>query len=176
MGTASPSGDAEFTGDAPVSAGEIAVDAAPAGNAKWPIRIALVAGVLIAIGAVVTAVLVASGPRADATLPQTGEDASLDVLLLLVATEPHFEVDGATLEQHESFEGWDILSGFNDYGSPCLVAIAPTDEWVRIECTPAPAQLVADTHPFTQPDGPMIRFILDGDTVEAWVYPHAKAQ
>ncbi len=176
MGVASPSGGADSVADVPVSSDEVGADAAAAGNSKWPSRIGLIAGALVAIGAVVTTVIVVNSPRPDATLTQTGEDAPLDALLLINDEYAFALIDGASLRAHESFEGWDIYSGSNGFGAPCLVAVAPTDDWLRIECTPEPAQQVADTFPYSQPDGPMIRFILSGDTVEAWVYPHAKAQ
>jgi hypothetical protein len=175
MGGALPSGGAVSVADAHGDADEVGADVAPAAKSKWPSRIGLSAGALVAIGAVVTTVIMVGGPRPDATLRQTGEGASLDALALINAEYSFVRIDGSTLRAHESFAGWDVLTGSNAFGAPCLVAIAPTDDWVRIECTPAPAQQVADTHPYTQPDGPMIRFILAGDAVEAWVYPHAKA-
>ena len=152
----------------------VGTDVAPAAKSKWPSRIGLMAGALGAIGAVVAGVIVVYGPHPDAVLAKTAEEVTLDVLLL-VNSEAYFQVDGSTLRAHESFEGWDVWSGSNAYGSPCLVAIAPAADWVRIECTPAPAELVADTFPYSQSDDRLIRFILDGDTVEAWVYPHAEA-
>jgi hypothetical protein len=133
-------------------------------------------GALVAIGAVVAAFIVASGPRPDATLEQTGEGAPLDALALIQAEYSFLGIEGSTLRAYESFEGWDILSGSNRFEAPCLVAIAPTKDWISIECTPEPAQLVADTHPYTQPDGPMIRFTVEGDAVQVWVYPHAKTR
>ena len=133
------------------------------------------AGALAAIGAVATTVLLVSAPRPDATLVKTGDLPSVDALALIEAEYFFARIDGSSLRAHEGFEGWDIFAGSNAFGAPCLVAIAPTDDWVRIECTPQPAQLVADSHPYTQPDGPMIRFILHGDVVEAWVYPHVEA-
>ena len=175
MGEASPSEGAESVADPGVTSDEVGAEAAPAAKSKWPGGIGLAIGALVAVGVVVTTVLVASGPRPDATLTQTGADASLEVLQI-VNREPYFEVEGASLRAHEGFEGWDVFSGSNAYGSPCLVVISQDAEWVRIECTPAPAELNADTFPSSQSDSRMIRFVLRGDTVHAWVYPHAEAE
>lgn len=175
MGGVSPSGGAESVADPPVSADDVGADVAPAAKSKWPGRIGLTLGALVAVGVVVTTVIVASGPRPDATLAQTGADASLDVLQV-VNREPYFEIEGSSLRAHDSFEGWNVFSGSNAYGSPCLVVISQDAEWVRIECTPAPAELIADTFPGSQSDSRMIRFVLHGDTVDAWVYPHAEAE
>jgi hypothetical protein len=157
-----------------VIADEVGADAAPLARSKWRGRIGWAVGALLAVGVVVTTVIVASSPRPDATLAQTGADASLEVLQR-VNGEPYFEVEGASLRAHESFEGWDVFSGLNAYGSPCLVVISQDAEWVRIECTPEPAALIADTFPASQSDSGMIRFVLHSDTVDAWVYPHAEA-
>jgi hypothetical protein len=118
-------------------------------------------------------VLVVNAPRPDATLMRTGELPTVDDLAA-IAGEPYFRVEGSTLRVHESFEGWNVFTGSNDYGAPCLVVIS--DDYLRIECTPAPAQLIADTFPRSQSDDSMLRFILNGDVVEAWVYPHTEAQ
>lgn len=174
MGGRLPSGGADDDADAPADADDVGAVSAPAVTSKWPSRIGLSAGALVAVGAVVATMIAVSGPRPDATLAQIPGPAPLDVLVV-VNTEPYFRIDGSTLRAYESFGGWDIWSGSNRYGSQCLVAIAPTDDWIRVECTPEPAQLVADTFPYSQPDGPMIRFVLVGDAVQAWVYPHAEA-
>jgi hypothetical protein len=173
MGGVSPSGGAESAADPHVSAEEVGPDADAVASSKWPGRIGLAIGALVAVVVVVTTVIVAS-PGPDATLEQTRANASLEVLQI-VNREPHFEVEGSSLRAHESFEGWDVFSGSNAYGSPCLVVISQDAEWSRIECTPAPAELIADTFPASQSDSRMIRFVLDGDTVDAWVYPHAEA-
>jgi hypothetical protein len=175
MGGVSPSGGAESAADPHVSADEVGADADAVARSKWPGRIGLGIGASVAVVVVVTTVIVASGPGPDATLEQTGADASLEVLQI-VNREPYFEVEGSSLRAHQSFEGWDVFSGSNAYGSPCLVVISQDAEWSRIECTPAPAELIADTFPASQSDSRMIRFILDGDTVDARVYPHAGAE
>jgi hypothetical protein len=36
--------------------------------------------------------------------------------------------------------------------------------------------VIADTFPASQSDSRMIRFVLHGDTVDAWVYPHEGAE
>ena len=159
------------------AAGSVQVRDEPKPTVKWewPARIGMATGALVAVGAVVAMLIVVSGPRPDATLAKTGEGASLDDLVLINEEGSFRRIYGSTLQVHESFEGWAILTGSNAYGAPCLIAIAPARDWIRIECPPTPAQQVADTHPYTQPDGPMIRFIVNGDIVEAWVYPHARA-
>lgn len=154
---------------------QVSDEPAPTVKSRWPGRIGVAAGALVAIGGVVAMLIAVSGPRPDATLAKTGEGASLDVLALINSDHAFVHIYGSTLRAHESFQGWDIFTGSNTYGAPCLVVIAPTEDFVRVECTPAPAKQVADSHPYTQPDGPMIRFIVNGDIVEAWVYPHAKA-
>ena len=176
MGGPLPSGGAESDALAPMGADDVGAVRAPAAKSKWPSRIALAAGALIAVGAVVTMVVVIAGPRPDGTLTQTGEGASLDSLALIDSEYSHVRIKASTLRAHESFDGWEVLTGSNSFGAPCLVAIAPARDWLRIECTPEPAEQVADTYPYTQPDGPMIRFTRDGESVLAWVYPYAEGQ
>jgi hypothetical protein len=153
--------------------------AQPAVAQRRPKRMGMIVGglVVFAIAAVVATVTLSSASIAppDASLAQIDREIPTDVLGL-VETENNFQVVDSSLQAHQRFHGWELFSGTNDFGSPCLVAIAPTRDFVRIECTPAPAHVVADTHPYTMPDGPMIRFILDGDHIEAWVYPHVKAR
>jgi len=173
MVDASSPGGADSTADEPARTGEAAADVARAAKSKWPRRLGLATGALVAVGAVVTMVLVVNAPRPDATLMRTGELPTVDDLAA-IAGEPYFRVEGSTLRVHESFEGWNVFTGSNDYGAPCLVVIS--DDYLRIECTPAPAQLIADTFPRSQSDDSMLRFILNGDVVEAWVYPHTEAQ
>lgn len=175
MGGALPSGGAVSDADAQTSAGGAGGAVAPAVKSKWRGRIGLAVGALLAVSAVVGVMILASVPRPDATLSETDEDVSLDVLQV-VNSESRFEIDTSTLRSHEIFEGWDVWSGSNAYGSPCLVAIAPTGDWVRVECTPSPGELFADTFPYPLRGGGIIRFELHGDTVEAWVYPAAEAE
>jgi hypothetical protein len=165
---------AETAADARGGAGEVGAAVVPVPSSSLRGLVPLLIGALAAVAAVVTMLIVVSQPRPDATLDQTGEPVGLDVLVV-VNSEPQYVIDGSTLRQHEGFQGWDLWSGFNAFGSPCLVAIAPDDQWVRVACTPEPAKLVADTFPYEIPGGGMIRFVLDGRQVDAWVYPSAEA-
>lgn len=160
--------------DAHGGADEVGAEVAPAPSSKWRDRIPLLTGAVAAVAIVVIMLIVVSQPRPDATLDQTGEPAGLDILVV-VNSEPQYVIDGSTLRQHEGFRGWDIWSGYNAFGSPCLVAIAPDEQSVRVECTPEPAKLVVDTFPYELPGGGMIRFILDDEQVDAWFFPSAEA-
>ena len=171
----SPGGADSASADEPARADQAGADVTLAAKSKWPVRFGLAAGALIAVGAVLTMVLVVNAPRPDATLLRTGDLPTVDVLAK-IAGEPYFRVEGSTLRAHESFEGWNVFTGFNAYGAPCLVVISDDAEALRIECTPAPAQPIADTFPRSQSDDSMLRFVLNGDVVEAWVYPHTEAQ
>jgi hypothetical protein len=167
-------GGAESAAGAHGGADEGSAAVRPAPSPKWRDGIPLLVGAVAAVAAVVIMMIVVSQPRPVAALGQTGEPAGLDVLVV-VNSEPQFVIDGSTLRQHQGFRGWDIWSGSNVFGSPCLVAIAPDRQWVRVECTPEPARLVADTFPYPLSGGGMIRFVLDGEYVDAWFYPPAEA-
>ena len=124
------------------------MDVAPAPSSKWRGRIPLLIGAVAAVAAVVIMVIVVSQPRPEATLEQTGEPAGLDVLVVVnCGTTVRDRWVHAARHTRDS-RGWDIWSGSNVFGSPCLVAIAPDGQWVRMECTPEPAKLVADTFPY----------------------------
>jgi hypothetical protein len=165
---------AETGADAHGGADEVGREVEPDSSSKSGELVPLLIGAVASVAAVVAMLIVVSQPRPEATLDQTGEPAGLDVLVV-VNSEPQYVIDGSTLRQHEGFQGWDIWSGSNAFGAPCLVAIAPDGQWVRVECTPEPAKLVADTFPYELPGGGMIRFVLDGAQVDAWVYPGAGA-
>jgi len=169
----SPGGVDSASTDESAHADEAEADVMLAAKSKLPGRFGLAAGALIAVGAVVTMVFVVNSPWPDATLLRTGELPTVDVLAK-IAGEPYFRVEGSTLRVHESFEGWNVFTGSNFYGAPCLVVIS--DDEMRIDCTPAPAEPIADTFPRSQSDDRMVRFILNGDVVEVWVYPHPEVQ
>jgi len=150
-------------------------------TATWWSRLAWSVGALVVAGGIVAMVLIASAPRPDATLHPTEAEAEADDLVrrLVVEEAPWLEIDTSTLRPYESFLGLEIWSGVNAFDSPCLVAVHQKNdilsEW---RCAPAPADLIMDVSStgdgFEGFDGVagdgIIRFMLRGDTVEAYVY------
>ena len=145
--------------------------------------------VIIGVGAAVVVVaayataLIVPAPRPEATLQQTVA-APDDLLLRVMESEgeesgfqpqPGFggawhEVDLTTLSAFGRFRGFEIWSAVNAFGSTCLIAYHPaTADIVARSCVPAGADLFVDTHwPGVGP-GERLRFLLRGDTVEAFV-------
>ncbi len=128
----------------------------------------LAIGALVAVTAVVATVLVVSAPRPVAALQQTGTEPDEQVLTL-VQTLPQLEIDSSTLSAHGEFRGWEVWSGVNAYDSACLVVLERSTDAIRARCAPHPAEVVVDSFPYELADGGMGRFILRGESVDAFV-------
>ena len=187
--------EVESRADAPTRESESGTDVAPSPRVKksswrslmqhatatWWSRLAWSVGALVVAGGIVATVLIASAPRPDATLHPTAAAAEADDLVrrLVVEEAPWLEIDTSTLRPYESFLGLEVWSGMNAFNSPCLVAVHQKNdilsEW---RCAPSPADLIMDVEStgdgFEGFDGVagdgIIRFMLRGDTVEAYVY------
>lgn len=148
-------------------------------TATWWRRLAWAVGALTVVGGIVAAVLIlVSAPRPDDTLHPTGAEADNRVREL-VDQGPSPEVDTSTLRAYGSYHGLEIWSGVNAVGSPCLVAVhRGNDVLSEWRCAPYPADLIMDVSStgdeFEGFDGlagdGIIRFMLRGDSVEAYVY------
>lgn len=146
-------------------------------TATWWSRLAWTVGALvIAVGIVATFRLV-SAPRPSATLPATAAEADNRVRELVVEEQPW--IDTSTLRAYGSYLGLEIWSGVNAFDSPCLVAVhRANDVLSEGRCAPLPADLIMDVSSsgdgFEGFDGVagdgIIRFILRGDTVDAYVH------
>ena len=88
-------------------------------------------------------------------------------------------MDASTLRAYGSYLGLDIWSGTNAYDSPCLVAVhRANDVLSEGRCAPSPAELIMDVSSsgdeFEGFDGVagdgIVRFILRGDAVDAYVH------
>jgi hypothetical protein len=135
-------------------------------------RLVWAGGALVLAGGIVTTTLLLSPPRPDATLHPTG--AAVDNPMLLVGG-----IEASTLRGYGSYLGLEIYSGVNAFESPCLVAVTRASGTLsEYRCAPAPADLVMDVS--SSGDGfegfegragdGIIRFMLRGDTVDAYVY------
>jgi hypothetical protein len=155
-------------------------DAASAGDtATWWSRLAWAGGALIVAGGIVATALLISAPRPEATLHRTAAEADNQVRRLVAVEARLLEIDTSTLRGYGSFHGLEIWSGVNAFASPCLVAVhrasGNLSEW---RCAPFPADLIMDVSSsgdgFEGFDGlagdGIIRFMLRGDTVDAYVY------
>lgn len=147
---------------------------------NWRGRLAWAAGTLVVAAAiVVTALLISARP--DATLRPTAAEADDQVRTLVALPERArwYEIDPLTLRAYGSYHGLKVWSGVNAFGSPCLVAVNRAGDYLsQVRCAPLPADLIVDVSfsgdGFDGVDMPagdgIIRFILRGDTVEAYIY------
>jgi hypothetical protein len=145
----------------------------------WRSRLAWAAGTLVVAGGIVATALLISAPRPDATLRPTTAEADDQVRTLLTSAEraPFYHIDPSTLRAYGSYRGLKIWSGVNSFGSPCLVAVHwASDYFSKVRCVPFPAELIvdvpssrSDVFDLLNGDG-IIRFILRGDTVDAYIY------
>jgi hypothetical protein len=142
-------------------------------------RLAWAVGALIGVLGIVAMVLRVSAARPDATLRATTAVADDRVRELVVGEVPWLEIDTSTLRAFGSYFGLDIWSGVNAFDSPCLVAVhRANDVLSEARCAPPAADLIMDVSSsgdgFEGFDGVvgdgMIRFILRGETVDAYVH------
>lgn len=142
-------------------------------------RLAWTAGALVVAGGAVATALLGPAPRPDATLLPTGAAAGDRVRTLVAMEGPMFAIDTTTLRAHGSFRGLTIWSGVNAYDSPCLVAMhEASGSMSEARCAPSPADLVMDVSSSGDgfegfeglPGVGIIRFILHGDAVDAYVH------
>ncbi|WP_104162507.1 hypothetical protein [Cryobacterium sp. N22] len=185
--------DVESRADAPTISSAAGTDVAPSPPVKtgswrsliqratatrWS-RVAWSVGALVVAGWIVATVLIVSAPRPDATLHPTAAEADDQVRRLVVEEAPWHEIDASTLIAYGSFLGLEIWSGVNAFDSPCLVAVhRANDNLSESSCAPPAADLIMDVSStgdgFEGFDGVagdgIIRFMLHGDTVDAYVY------
>ena len=144
----------------------------------WWGRLARVAGMLVVAAAIVVAAFLISAPRPDATLRLTAVEADDQVRTLVTSAERagRYGMDPSTLRAYGSYHGFNVWSGVNAFGSPCLVAVHRAFDYLsRARCAPFPADLIVDVSSsgdgldIPTGDG-IIRFIRRGDTVDAYVY------
>lgn len=144
----------------------------------WWGRLARVAGMLVVAAAIVVAAFLISAPRPDATLRLTAVEADDQVRTLVTSAERagRYGMDPSTLRAYGSYHGFNVWSGVNAFGSPCLVAVHRAFDYLsRARCAPFPADLIVDVSSsgdgldIPAGDG-IIRFIRRGDTVDAYVY------
>jgi hypothetical protein len=146
----------------------------------WRGRLAGAAGTLVVAAAIVVAALLIS-TRPDATLRPTAAEADDQVRTLVTLNERArwYEIDPSTLRAYGSYHGLKIWSGVNAFGSPCLVAVNRAGDYLsKVGCAPLPADLIMDVS--FSGDGfdgvnmlageGIIRFILRGDTVDAYIH------
>ena len=179
MGGASPSGGVDSGSDAHGDASEVGTDVAPAAKSKWPSRIGLIAGALVAIGAVVA--MMDSEPRPDATLHPLGVEPD-DQLITQMTHEglgsgpsnpPGFGseqvIDLSSLRGFGTYQDIEVWSAVNAFESTCLIAFhRETVDVVARQCVPAGVDLFMDTDEHGLPEGERLRFFLRGDTVDAY--------
>ena len=148
-------------------------------TATWWSSVAWAGGALIVALAVVATAFIVSAPRApDATLHPTAADDD-QVRRLLVEQGSWLGIDDSTLRAYGSYLGLDIWFAANAFGSPCLVAVhRANDVLSEGRCAPSPAALIMDVSSsgdeFEGFDGVtgdgIVRFMLRGDTVDAYVH------
>jgi hypothetical protein len=144
-----------------------------------PRRLGVVAGATVAALALVYAVAWVVTPHPDATLQATGNqpDGQLSTMLRFAGS---LEIDVSSLRSYETYRGLEPWSGVDAWGNACLVIIErSTESLLGAECMPREATLLADVGAWPYwhddfatglPDASVIRFHLDGDTVEVFLH------
>jgi hypothetical protein len=151
--------------------------AEPAATARQGGLVALGVCAVVAVGAIIATVVLVSGPRPDATLRQITDGPDADILAILAREEPWAGIERSSLRGYEPYQGFEVWSAANIFGSRCLVAVYPeTVEVVNTSCVPASAELFVDALEHGLPAGARIRFIQRGDTVDAYEYLPAQEQ
>jgi hypothetical protein len=142
--------------------------------------VALTVGVAAATLLVAAGLYVWASPRPDAVLQLTERPPDSQATRLAGYVR-HLLVDNTTLEAYEPFLGVDVYSASSALGNECLLVIEPTtDNVLGATCVPTGAEPVVyiydvplfgtgDWHRGL-PAGSVVRFVLSGDSVTAWVY------
>lgn len=143
-------------------------------------RIGLVAGAAVAVLVIAYAVVWVVVPHPDATLRPVDALPDSQVYRLLAFAEV-LEMDASTLRAYETYRGVEPWSTEDAYGNPCLFVIEPSsDNLLEATCAPPGGELYADIGAWPYwgddfgeglPAGTVIRFHLNGDQVDAYVYP-----
>jgi hypothetical protein len=143
----------------------------------------LLGGSVVLVVAILYAVSWFAPQRPETTLQPTALKAD-DATLRALSFAPLAEVDTETLRGYEPYRGVRPWIAENAQGSRCLMAISGNILW-GIRCTPGEAELMLDLNvspldpaPYSEglADGTVIRFRVNGDSVEAYVYPPPTAQ
>jgi hypothetical protein len=140
--------------------------------------------VRLAVGAGVTAVVILwggmwlLGPHPDATLRLTATEADREAVALLMNANSLWEIDPSTLKSYEEYRGVELWSGVDDVGNPCLLLFdRSAASLLGMACAPQ-GDLIVDIGVWPSldpdfaaglPDGSIIRFHHDGDTVDAYL-------
>jgi hypothetical protein len=140
-------------------------------------RLAWAVSALVVAGGIVATVLLVFETRPDATLRPTAAEADDQVRRLAVEEAPWLELDPSTLRAYGSYLGLEVWSAVNAFDSPCLVAVHRAKDWLPgSRCAPTAADLIMDVSSYSfdgsdavSGDG-IVRFMLRGDTVDAYVY------
>jgi hypothetical protein len=148
-----------------------------------PRRLWLIVGSLAAMTALVYAVSWFAPQQPDATLQPTGVEADSSALSA-VSYAPLAEVDVSTMRGYEPYRGLTMWVAENAQGSRCLLGTEGSTLH-GIKCAPPEAELMIDfgaypldytaTYMDGLADGTVIRFRLNGDSVDAYLYPPPSA-
>lgn len=139
----------------------------------------LAVGSVIVVVAFAYAITLYLAPNPEVTLQPTGVEAE-SATLAAVSYAPLAEVDRSTLRGYETYRGLQPWVAENAQGSRCLMGIeGGTLHGIR--CAPPGAELMIDFGAFPDDytatymreltDGSVIRLVLRGDTVEAYLFP-----
>ena len=153
----------------------------PAGGA--PARqlwgVAAVAAVALLVAAIA---VVATVPQPDATLRANAAEPD-ELVLRLLATEAiewdfhsslrgasEMEIDASTLRGFGAYRDIEVWSATNIFQSSCLIGVhrQSSDIFAR-RCAPEGADVMIDTMWHGLDDGERLRFVLRGDTVDAYL-------
>jgi hypothetical protein len=126
-------------------------------------------------------VIVATVPQPDASLRASAAEPD-ELVLQLLATEAiefdyhsslrgasEMEIDVSTLRGFGTYRDIEVWSATNLFQSTCLIGVhRGSEDIVARGCMPQGAEVVIDTMSHGLDDGERLRFVLRGDTVDAY--------
>lgn len=150
-----------------------------------PGRLGVTAGAIVVALSLVYAIVWVVTPHPDAILQATGHEPDAQLIRLLPAGS-QLKIDVSSLRSYETYRGLEPWSGVDAWGNPCLIILErTTDKLIAAECMPREAALLADAAAWPYwhdefarglPDASLVRFHLDGDTVEAFLHLAPEAE
>ena len=172
------------TGPPKISAGEPRRSLWRRATATRSRSVWLVTGAVVVVLALTWTIDRLLSPRPDSTLAPMAEEADGQILDLVDVAQT---LDTSTLRGYEAYRGLEVWFARIEEGLDCLLAIERvSDSIITANCAPREAELRLEVGGYPESDevhyedgltpGSVIRFTLNGDTMDVFLFPAAASE